>query len=69
MPHGAGGHRHGSFAKYHQVLNGASWSSLKLSQVLLNLLLHSLASADGPLMFGIDETLERRRDFGQRHLP
>jgi hypothetical protein len=54
----------GSFAKYHQVLNRASWSSLKLSQVLLNLMLRYLASADGPLVFGIDETLERRR--GQR---
>jgi hypothetical protein len=49
----------GSFAKYHQVLNRASWSSLKLSQVLLNLLLRYLASVDGPLVFGIDKTLER----------
>jgi hypothetical protein len=37
---------------------------LKLSRVLLSLLLRYLASADGPLVFGIDETLERRR--GQR---
>ncbi|HEU0021005.1 MAG TPA: transposase, partial [Dehalococcoidia bacterium] len=56
--------RDGTFGRYHQVLNRASWSSLKLSQVLLNLLLRYLASADGPLVFGIDETLERRR--GQR---
>jgi hypothetical protein len=54
----------GSFARYHQVLNRANWSSLKLSQMLLNLLLRYLASAEGPLVFGIDETLERRR--GQR---
>jgi hypothetical protein len=54
----------GTFGKYHQVLNRASWSSLKLSRVLLSLLLRYLASAEGPLVFGIDETLERRR--GQR---
>ena len=54
----------GTFGKYHQVLNRARWSSLKLSRVLLYLLLRYLASADGPLVFGMDETLERRR--GQR---
>ena len=51
----------GAFGKYHQVLNRASWSWLKLSRVLLCLLLRYLDSADGPLVFGIDETLERRR--------
>jgi hypothetical protein len=30
----------GSFANYHQVLNRARWSPLKLSWVLLGLLLH-----------------------------
>jgi hypothetical protein len=54
----------GTFAQYHQVLNRASWSSLKLSQVLLRLLLHYFDEKVGPLVFGIDETLERRR--GQR---
>ena len=29
----------GAFGKYHHILNRASWSSLKLSQVLLCLLL------------------------------
>ena len=56
--------RAGTFAKYHQVLNRASWSSLQLSQVLLRLLLGYLDQKVGPLVFGIDETLERRR--GQR---
>lgn len=51
----------GAFAKYHQVLNRASWSSLQLSRVLLCLLLHHLGPKDAPLVFGIDETLERRR--------
>jgi hypothetical protein len=51
----------GAFGKYHHILNRASWSSLKLSQVLLYLLLRYLDSGKGPLVFGMDETLERRR--------
>jgi hypothetical protein len=50
-----------SFASYHQVLNRAAWSSLQLSRVLLWLLLGYLGPKDAPLVFGIDETLERRR--------
>ena len=49
------------FAKYHHVLNRAVWSSLRLSRVLLTLLIQHLAQGDGPLVFGIDETIERRR--------
>ncbi len=49
------------FAKYHHVLNRAAWSSLRLSRVLLTLLIQHLAQGDGPLVFGIDETIERRR--------
>ena len=48
------------FAKYHQVLNRASWSSKELSLVLLRLLLRYLARGAGPLVFGLDETIERR---------
>lgn len=51
----------GAFGKYHHILNRARWSSLKLSRVLLYLLLRYLDSAEGPLVFGMDETLERRR--------
>lgn len=47
------------FAKYHQVLNRASWSAFKVSRVLLSLLLNAFDSG-GFLVFGIDETLERR---------
>ncbi len=50
-----------TFANYHQVLNRAVWSSLQASQVLLGLLLRYLDTQAGPLVFGIDETLERRR--------
>ena len=52
------------FAVYHHVLNRAVWSPLKVSRVLLSLLIGHLGTGDGPLVFGIDETLERRR--GQR---
>ena len=50
-----------NFALYHQVLNRASWSSLKLSEVLLKMLIRYLDKDTGPLVFGIDETIERRR--------
>lgn len=50
-----------NFARYHHVLNRASWSPLKLSRVLLHLLLGQLDAGTQPLVFGIDETLERRR--------
>jgi hypothetical protein len=48
------------FSKYHQVLNRAAWSSRRASQILLNLLLEVLAQGSGPLVFGIDDTIERR---------
>ncbi len=47
------------FAKYHQVLNRASWSTFAASRILLKLLL-SAFDTGGALVFGIDETLERR---------
>jgi hypothetical protein len=49
-----------SFATYHRVLNRAVWSSLGASRILLGLLIVAFAP-DGPLVLGIDETLERRR--------
>ncbi len=50
-----------SFAKYHHFLNRAIRSPRALSKHLLFLLLHHFDSAQGPPVFGIDETLERRR--------
>ncbi|MDP6549175.1 MAG: transposase, partial [Dehalococcoidia bacterium] len=50
-----------NFARFHHVLNRAVWSPLQLSRVLLWLLIRHLDRGDGPLVFGIDETLERRR--------
>jgi DDE superfamily endonuclease len=48
-----------NFAKYHQVLNRASWSMFAASRILLGLLLSAFAR-EGALVFGLDETLERR---------
>ena len=49
------------YARYHEVLNRAVWSSREAAHILLMLLLRHLDQGDGPLIFGIDETLERRR--------
>lgn len=49
------------FQNYHRVLNRAKWSSREISRLLLLLLVQVFASASGPLVFGIDETIERRR--------
>ena len=50
-----------NYARYHQVLNRAVWSPRQAAGILLVLLLQHLDQGDGPLIFGIDETLERRR--------
>lgn len=50
-----------NYAKYHHVLNRAVWSGQEASGVLLRLLLKTFAKRDEPLVFGIDETIERRR--------
>lgn len=47
------------FQNFHRVLNRASWSSLELSRLLLMLLVDTFAAA-GPIILGIDETIERR---------
>ncbi len=46
--------------RYHRVLSRASWSSREASRVLLGLLVKTFAP-EGPLVLGIDETLERRQ--------
>ncbi len=48
------------FHRYHRVLSHARWSGLAVGRVLLALLVTAFAP-DGPRVFGIDETLERRR--------
>ncbi len=52
---------HRDYARYHEVLNRAVWSPRQAARILLMLLLQHLDHGDDPLVFGIDETLERRR--------
>jgi hypothetical protein len=54
-----GRRQHGDFQNYHRVLNRASWSLRCGSRILLGLLVQQFAP-DGPLVFGIDDTIERR---------
>src|SRR5664279_5415001 len=48
------------YAHYHQVLSRAAWSGLDMRVILLRALLKAFERG-GPLVFGIDETIERRR--------
>lgn len=50
----------GNFAKYHHVLNRAVWSPYRVAEVLLAVLMQYLDEGEGPLVFGIDDTIERR---------
>src|SRR3954451_17771668 len=47
------------FQNYHRVLNRARWSSRAASRILLRLLVQSFAPS-GPLLVGLDDTIERR---------
>ncbi len=48
------------FHKYHRVLNLAKWSGLRGSEKLLQLMVDTFFRPGQPLVFGIDESLERR---------
>lgn len=48
------------FQNYHRVLNRAKWSSLEASRLLLGLLISAFAIR-GPVLLGLDDTIERRR--------
>jgi hypothetical protein len=49
------------YQNYHRVLNRAVWSGLTASKILFGLLITVFASANVPLVLGVDETLERRK--------
>jgi len=49
-----------NYAEYHHVLSRAVWSGLAVGAVLLRVLLKHF-DGGGPLVFGLDETIERRR--------
>src|ERR1041384_8476011 len=48
------------FQNYHRVLNRARWSSRTLSRILLQVVL-TVFVPQGPVILGLDDTLERRR--------
>jgi hypothetical protein len=48
------------FQNYHRVLNRAKWSSLQISRILLKLLVQTFVPK-GPIVMGLDDTIERRR--------
>jgi DDE superfamily endonuclease len=48
------------FQNYHRVLQHAGWSSLEASHLLWGLLIHAFAIR-GPVVMGLDNTIERRR--------
>jgi DDE superfamily endonuclease len=56
----AGLARERRFTSYHRVLNRAAWSGRAAARVLLGLLLDAFAPR-GPLVLGLDDTIERRR--------
>src|SRR3954449_9476721 len=54
---GLGSEKH--FQNYHRVLNRARWSGRAASQILLGLLLRAFPPC-GPILVGLDDTIERR---------
>lgn len=47
------------FQNYHRVLSRARWSPKEAGRILLGLLIRTFAP-EGPLVFGLDDTIERR---------
>ena len=47
------------FVNYHRVLSRARWSCREASRILLRLLVGAF-TPEGPLVFGLDDTIERR---------
>ena len=54
------------FTTYHRVLNRAVWSARCASRILLGVLIETFVPAEGPVVLGGDDTLERR---GGRRIP
>ena len=49
------------FSNFHRVLNRAPWSAFKAASILLSLLVSAFAGPGEPLVFGLDDTVERLR--------
>ena len=52
----------GRFCRYHRVLSRAVWSGKEARRILLELLMKAFVAEEAPLVVGVDETLERRRE-------
>jgi hypothetical protein len=48
------------FTNYHRVLNRATWSALQASKILLGLVVRGVVPPGATLVFGADDTIERR---------
>jgi hypothetical protein len=48
------------FVNYHRILNRSAWSGRAAARVLLGLLLDAFVPT-GPVLLGLDDTIERRR--------
>ena len=48
------------FQNYHRLLNRARWSARQAARMLLGLLVEAFVPS-GPVVLGLDETIERRR--------
>jgi hypothetical protein len=51
---------HPGFAAFHRVLDRNAWSGLALARILLRMVVAAFVPA-GPIVIGVDHTLERRR--------
>ena len=49
------------YQNYHRVLNRARWSSREVSRRLLLAVVEAFVPGEGPVLVGLDETIERRR--------
>lgn len=54
-------HDERQFQNYHRVLNRAVWSPRAASRILLGLLVQVFVPPDAPIVFGLDDHIERRR--------
>src|SRR5258708_7782382 len=50
-----------TFQTSHRLLHRAPWSSLNASRILLCVLIATCAADNGPLVQGVDQTIERQR--------
>jgi hypothetical protein len=60
LPRIAGLGRERRFTDYHRVLNRAAWDARSAARLLLGFLIAAFVPA-GPVVLGIDDTIERRR--------